>query len=178
MPLFGYYSLPQLFMVGLKTEEVFSRQLLPDHVPEPEPHPRPGGLPPVVDGVVAGELALCLTFQRSGDLTSTSLSSSSMTSTTTLICLIPPLPSSTVTRVGLSQKSSSFISRSESNTSSDVDASASLWLLFSVFHFLHQPGIFLQIRRWKNIRFAAAQELQIKYHNFSPERIHISLVRR
>ena len=159
--LFGNYPLPQLLVMGLEAEEMLPCQLLPDHVPQAQPHPRPGGLSPVVDGVVAGELALRLAFHWSGYLTSRlSSSSSSTTSMTTLMCLIPPLPSSTVTSVGLSQKSSSFISRSESNTSSDVDASASLWLLFSVFHFLHQPGIFLQIIRWKkNLKFAAAQNI-------------------
>ena len=60
----------------------------------------------------------------------------------TLICLIPPFPSSTVTSVGLSQKSSSPSSMSESNTSSEVLA-ASVLPLSDELHLCHQPGITL-----------------------------------
>ena len=61
--LLGNDSLPELLVVGLEVEEVFARQLLPDHVAQPAPAPGPG-VPAPGDGVVTRELTLRLTFQR------------------------------------------------------------------------------------------------------------------
>ena len=56
----------------------------------------------------------------------------------TLICLMPPLPSSTVTRVGLSNMSSWSSSMSESKTSSEVEAAS---LCLDGVHLDHQWGM-------------------------------------
>ena len=49
--LLGDDPLPEFLVVGLEVEEVFARQLLPDHVAQPAPAPRPGVAAPG-DGVV------------------------------------------------------------------------------------------------------------------------------
>ena len=65
----------------------------------------------------------------------------------TRMCLIPPRPSSTVTRVGLSPNSSSSSSRSESKTSSDVEVSCSgLTLELFGLILLHQLDIFFKMQ--------------------------------
>ena len=67
MSLLGDDPLPEFLVVGLEVEEVFARQLLPDHVTQAASAPRPGVAAPG-DGVVTRELALSLTLQRPGHL--------------------------------------------------------------------------------------------------------------
>ena len=66
MTLLGDDPLSELLVVGLEVEEVFARQLLPDHVAQA---PAPGSrVSAPSDRVVTRELALCLTLQRAGHL--------------------------------------------------------------------------------------------------------------
>ena len=63
--LLGDDPLAELLVMRLEVEEVFARQLLPDHVPQPPGGPGPGA---PGDGVLTGELTLRLTLQGPGHL--------------------------------------------------------------------------------------------------------------
>ena len=91
----------------------------------------------------------------------------------TLMCLIPPLPSSTVTRVGLSQKSSSSpTSMSESNTSSEVEASVvSLALSSDPLSFPHHRAIPLPLLKPFSIILF---RIKVKSHYIMSEKKNIS----